>query len=369
MNSNINVLSADIAEEEIQAISDVLRSGWLTMGSITDQMEAEAAKFLGVPEACGVSSCSAGLHMALLGLGVGPGDEVILSPFTFASAAHAINHCGAKPVLADVLEDTLNLDPESVSRSISSKTAAIMPIVYGGDPVGLDQIANLGLPVVIDAAHGFGARLHDRPLEDFGTLVCYSFYATKMITSAEGGLVTGTSKIIDRIRLLRNNGLDMAAHKRDSIGAYDVVSNGFKYTLPDVLAAIARVQLKRFPDFASHRQQLATIYLKRLAALPGLGLPKNRPGRVWWLMTVTLPEWIDRGRFRQILLAENIATTILFVPLSRLTWFKDINQPVSLSVTESIADRIVSLPLHTKLKSKDVDRVCDAVEKAFSYLN
>ena len=228
-----------LGEEEIEAVAETLRSGWLGAGPKGALLEVRIAALLGVEHVVAVSSCTAAMHLALLALGVGPGDEVITTPFTWPATANVIEHCGARPVFCDVRDDDLTIDPSLVSSLLTERTRAILPVHLAGQPADLDPLHALGLPVVEDAAHAFGGRYRGRAIGSISDATCFSLYATKQVAAGEGGLVaTDRPELAERVRLMRQTRRGPDAH-------YDQVAPWVKASLPDVLAAIALVQLEK----------------------------------------------------------------------------------------------------------------------------
>jgi len=234
-----------LGEEEIREVVDTLRSDWITTGPKTKRFEGEFAEHLGAPSALALSSCTAGLHTALATLGVGPGDEVITTPLTFTASVNVIEHVGARPVLVDVEPDTLNLSPAAVEAAVSWNTSAILPVHYAGHPVDLDPIADIArrfdLALVEDAAHALPARYKGRLIGSGDNPVSFSFYATKNLTTAEGGMLTGGAAFLERARVLSLHGMSRDAWKRYDKGGswrYEVLAPGFKYNMTDIQASL-----------------------------------------------------------------------------------------------------------------------------------
>lgn len=359
-----------IDEAEIEAVTKVLKSGWLTAGPECDAFETEAAALLAAPASVAVSSCSAGLHLALLAAGIGPGDEVIVPAITFVSTAHAVRHVGAAPVFCDVDPIHFNMAPDSVAKLVSDRTRAIIAVHYAGVSCDLDALRAIakqrGLVLIGDAAHAFGSSHGDGPIGASADLTVFSLYSTKLITSAEGGLVVGSNDLLDRIRVLRNNGLSRAAHQRDVLGRYDVATVGFKYTLPDVLAAIGRAQLQKLDGYLARRQAIAAQYSQILADEPDLILPLEAPGRVWWLYTIRFAPTVSRDEVQRRLAEEGVGTSVLFPLVPHLSayreWLRDEDIPVSIAVAGSI----LSLPLHPSLSDEDVRRAASTLKRVIA---
>src|SRR5579872_114226 len=271
MNSTEHVVpfhKADVGEEEAQAIAEVIKSGWLTMGPKTFQFEEEFASYIGARHAIAVSSCTAGLHLALDAIGLQPGDEVILPTNTFTATAEVVTYFGARPVLADIEQTTLNLDPEDIEQRINSRTRAIIPVHFGGQPCMLDRIHDIAhrynLRVIEDAAHSLPATYHGRSVGTLSELTVFSFYATKTLTTGEGGMITTPDPgYADRLRLMRLHGIGRDAWKRysaDGSWYYEVLEAGYKYNMTDMQAALGLVQLKKVDQMAAARARSAHEY-------------------------------------------------------------------------------------------------------------
>ena len=243
----------DITEREIAAVTEALRSGWLTMGPRVAEFEEAFARYVGARHAVAVSSCTAALHLALEGLGVGPGDEVITSPYTFTATAAVIEHLGAKPVFADIDPQTLNIDPTDIEPRITQRTRAIIVVHLAGLPAEMDRILDVanrhGIPVIEDAAHGFPTAYKGRTIGSISRATCFSFYATKCITTGEGGMLCTDDEVLaERARLMRLHGMSRDAWKRyETAGSwfYKVLAPGYKYNMTDPQAAMGLVQLER----------------------------------------------------------------------------------------------------------------------------
>src|SRR6476660_153315 len=253
-----------ISEAEIEAVAATLRSGWLTTGPRTAELEARMRDYLEAKHVLAVSSCTAALHLSLVAPGIGPGDEVITSSLTWPATANVIVHCGATPVFADVRDDTLNIDPEHTKSLVGPRTKAIVPVDLYGQPADLDPLLELGLPIVEDAAHAAESRYRDRKIGAIADLTCFSLYATKNIAAGEGGLIATNrddlAEALDDLRVMRRG--------HDSL--YDIAVPGYKANLSDVLASIALVQLDKVEEHAEIRRRQVAIYDEGLAGLEGV---------------------------------------------------------------------------------------------------
>jgi dTDP-4-amino-4,6-dideoxygalactose transaminase len=271
-----------IGPREKELVIEALESGWITSGPRTQEFGRRLAALAGARHGLAVNSATGALHLALVALGVGPGDEVVTSAYTFPACANVIEHAGARPVLADVEPDTLCMDPRSLERALTTRTRAILPVDYGGHPCDLETIGALartrGLAVVEDAAHALGAAIGDRPVGSFSEVTAFSFYATKNLTTGEGGAaVTNDGELAERMERLSLHGMNHDAWKRYSdTGSwyYEVTTPGFKYNLSDVLAAIGLAQLERFDDLQRQRRERVAQYDALLAEVPEVRRPR-----------------------------------------------------------------------------------------------
>ena len=352
-----------IGEEEIAAVAETLRSGWLTTGPRAALLEERLADYLEVEHVLAVSSGTAAMHLALLALGIGPGDEVITSPITWPATANVIEHCGASPVFCDVREDDLNLDPARLAELVTERTKAVLPVHLAGQPCDLDAIHSLGLPVVEDAAHALEARYRGRKLGGLSDATCFSLYATKNLAAGEGGLVAtardDVAEAIGRMRLTR----------RGDGSRYDQVTWGLKANLSDVLAAIALAQFEKLEQHGTIRARHVELYDEGLDGLEGVtALARDpRDTHALHLYVVRIdPEQSGgtRDEYQRALRDEQIATSIHFLPVHRLTWFRERypEQP-ALPVAERAGDEVLSLPLSPAHSDEDVRDAIDAFQR------
>lgn len=371
----------DIGEGEIEAVIDVLRSGWVTTGERAAEFEkAFEAMFGGGTIALAVNSATAGLHLALEAIGVGSGDEVILPSLTFTATAEVVRYLGGEPVLVDVEEGSLNIDPEAIRAAITPRTKVIMPVHYAGLPCNMTAIQQIAaehrLKVVEDAAHALPAAHAGALVGALGSdAVVFSFYANKTMTTGEGGMiVTRDPAIAKRMRIMRLHGIDRDAFDRfrskTPAWYYEVVAPGYKYNLTDIAAAMGLVQLQRLDSFQKRRDKLAARYNDALADLP-LALPaKGGAGdrHAWHLYVIRLSDdAIDHGLSREGLidhLARNgVGTSVHYVPLHRQPYWRESlgTEPQHFPVTERAYSRMVSIPLFTAMSDDDQEHVIAAV--------
>jgi dTDP-4-amino-4,6-dideoxygalactose transaminase len=364
-----------IGEEEISEVVDTLRSDWITTGPKTKRFEKEFAAYLDAPGALALNSCTAGLHTALATLGIGPGAEVITTPMTFAASVNVIEHVGARPILVDVEPDTLNIDPALVAAAITPRTRAVLPVHYAGHPADLDPIGELatthGLAIIEDAAHALPARYRNRPIGAGGNPVAFSFYATKNLTTAEGGMLTGDAEFLERARVLSLHGMSRDAWKRYDRGGswfYEVVVPGFKYNMTDIQAALGLWQLRKLAGFQERRRAIVRMYDAAFAGEDALELPARRPDveHAWHLYVLRLRPGalrIQRDEFIEELRQRNIGSSVHFIPIHVHPYYRDKYryQPDSFPVAFGNYERMVSLPLNPRLGDSDVLDVIEAV--------
>lgn len=368
----------DITELEVEAASGAIRSGWLTTGPNSAAFEKEFSEFIGGDViSVAVNSATAGLHLALEALGVGPGDEVLVPTWTFTATAEVVRYLGADPVLVDVLPDTLNIDLEAAERAVTGRTRAIMPVHFAGlpvPPVALQAFAaKHGIVVVEDAAHAIPAGTALGPVgsgQSHATV--FSFYATKTITTGEGGMVTVTDeKVADRLRTMRLHGIsrDVFGRYQSTTPAwqYEVVAPGYKYNLPDPAAAMGRVQLSRAEEMGAARRRIAERYDEAFRGLP-LVLPAQAGGsssHAWHLYVVRLSQYaaVSRDTFIHQMSDCGVGTSVHFIPLHLHPYWRE-----RYSLTDDdfpVASRefssAVSLPIFSAMTDDDVERVISAV--------
>jgi dTDP-4-amino-4,6-dideoxygalactose transaminase len=368
---------AALDEDDIEAVSLALRSGWLTLGPRTEEFERGIADYTGAEHVVAVSSCSEAMFLSLKALEVGPGDEVITSCLTFASTVHAIMHTGATPVLADIEPVSMGLDPECLERRVNERTKVILPVHFAGQACRIGDICDIararGLAVVEDAAHSFGAEVDGKRLGNFGDATNFSFYATKNITSAEGGAVaTGDADLARRIRVLSYHGMSRDSWQRYADRGswyYEVDSVGYKCNLNDVLAALGVSQLKKVDKFAEKRAAIANRYNEKLAGSEFFELPGVLPGNThtWHLYVVRIDLEripIGRDRFIRALTEEKIGSSVHFIPVYYHPFFAPFGvEAKDFPVCEDYFSRCVSLPLYPDMRPEDVDDVVDALNK------
>ena len=371
----------EIGEEEIAEVVDTLRSGWITTGPKAKRFEQAFVEFLGDPslEAIAVNSATAGLHLALEALGIGPGDEVITTTLTFTATAEVVRYLGADVVLVDVDPATLQIDPRAVEAAITPRTKAVIPVHYAGLAADMDAILGIarrhGLAVVEDAAHALPATSGGALVGTLASEACvFSFYANKTMTTGEGGmLVTRDAALAKRARVMRLHGMSRDAFDRYSAKvpswAYEIVAPGFKYNLTDIAAALGLHQLKRLEGFAQRRAAIAARYDEAFADLPLVMPPRPAPGErhAWHLYVVRLTDAAPfaRDRFIERLFEEGIGCSVHFIPLHLHPYWRDRHalRPQQFPHAQHAYERMLTLPLYTRMSDADVERVIDTVRR------
>ena len=373
-----------IGDEEVRAVEETLRSGWLTTGPRAAQFEQEFSRYVGAPHAVAVNSCTAGLHLALAALGVGKGDEVITTPLTFCSTVHTILQVNARPVLADVGPDG-NIDPQEIAKAIGPRTRAIVAVHLAGLPCDMNAIWDLarrhGLFVVEDAAHAAGSHYQGRPIGMAGAeagpgesdAVVFSFYATKNMTTGEGGMITTPREsLAAKMRLLSLHGMSRDAWGRYSETGkwhYEVVDTGFKYNLSDIQAALGIQQLRKLDSFIETRARYAEIYNQAFADVEEVERPADRPAdrHSWHLYVLRLNLdrlSISRQDFIDELQRRGVATSVHFIPIPLHPYFARLSLAGRLCPKAlNLYARSVSLPLYPAMSEEQVHYVADCVKE------
>jgi dTDP-4-amino-4,6-dideoxygalactose transaminase len=375
----------DFDASELEQVREVLESGWLTTGPKAHQFEAQFASSVGATHTLAVNSCTAAMHLALEAIDLQPGDEVITTPYTFASTAEVVRYFDARPVLVDVCPEDLNIDPSLVETAITSRTRAIIPVHIGGLAADLDSLYALagayGLAVIEDAAHAFPSAYKGRGIgQDLdGSLgsrvrnaVCFSFYATKTLTTGEGGmLATGNEILAERCRVMALHGISRDAWKRytaEGSWYYEIVAPGFKYNMTDVAAAMGLAQLAKAERMWRRRAEIAARYNQAFGSAVELQIPHNPADRqhAWHLYMLRLHLdrlRIDRAQFVHELRERNVGSSVHFIPLHLHPYYRDTYgyRPEDFSVALGEYRREVSLPIYSKMSDGDVEDVVEAV--------
>ena len=351
-----------VGEDEIEAVAETIRSGWLTTGPRTAELEERFAAYTGARHAIALSSGTAALHLSLLALAIEPGDEVITTPITWPATANVIVHAGATPVFVDVKEDDLNIDPELARAAVTPRTKAIMPVDLAGQPADLDPLLELGFPVIEDAAHAAESVYRGRKVGSIVDATCFSLYATKNITAGEGGIVTtDRDDVADAIRERR-------LMRRGHGTLYDIGVPGYKANLSDVLASMALVQLAKVDAHREIRERHVALYDAAVAELDGITPLARDPRDVHALHLYVVrvdPEraGATRDDYQEALTDENIGTSIHFLPVHRLSYYRELQPGISLPVAERAGSEVLSLPLSPAHSDDDVEDAIAALRR------
>ena len=372
MEWRVPLADVKLGIEEENAVLEVLRSGWLTMGAVTQAFEQELAAFVGAKYAFAVNNATAALHLACMAVGVGEGDEVIVPSLTFVATANAVRYTGAKVVFADIEnEDWLCICPQAIEEKINERTKAIMVMHYAGFTCDMPAILRIAerhnLAIIEDAAHAIGASLDGKALGTWGDVGCYSFFGNKNLTTAEGGmLVTNDDHLAEKVRILRSHGMTTLTWDRfkGHASTYDVVDLGYNYRLDEIRSAIGREQLKKLPSGNARREVLVGRYRQAFTEkAPALGLPfaDKRGVSSQHIFPVLLPEGIDREAFREAMKRDGIQTSFHYPPVHQFQIYREEGE--ELWITENVARRQVTLPLFPGMTDEQQDLVIKSVVK------
>lgn len=367
-----------IEQEEISAVLETLRSGWLTTGPRVREFEAEFGRYVGVRHAVAFSSCTAALHLALAAIGIREGDEVIIPTMTFAATGEVVLYFKARPVLVDCNKETFHLEPEHVARAITTRTRAILPVHFAGYPCDMDAILSIakehGVRVIEDAAHALPSRYKNRVIGTLGDISCFSFYATKTLTTGEGGMATTeSSELAERMRMLSLHGINKDAWKRytaEGTWRYDILETGYKYNLTDLQASLGLAQLRKCDAMWARRAALAERYDAALGALDCFAIPQiPRDGQhAWHLYVIQVNPSalrIDRNRVIEELRSRGIGTSVHFIPLHLHTLYQRHlgYRTGQFPNAEEHFERAISLPIYPAMTDEDINRVIEAVHE------
>ncbi len=367
-----------LTETDVAAATEVLRSDWLTTGPKVADFEEAIADYVDARHAVSFSSGTAALHAAVLAAGLKPGDEAITTPLTFCATANAVLYGGGTPVFADVRDETLTIDPEEVERRITPRTKALLPVDYAGHPADLDALLALAdrheLLVIEDAAHALGAKYRSRMVGSISHMSVFSFHAVKHLTTGEGGMVTtNNGEFVQRLREVRNHGIDSDARARQADGQwhYEMTTLGFNYRLTDIACALGLAQLPRLPANLARRRTIAARYEKALATVSSLALPIVAADvtSAWHLYPVRVDASLDRAEVFDALRAEGLGVNVHYIPVHLHPYYRSRfgYRGGEFPIAETASGRLISLPMFHGMTDEDVDDVILAVEKVMNY--
>ncbi len=367
-----------LIEADVAAATEVLRSDWLTTGPKVAEFEEAIADYVDARHAVSFSSGTAALHAAVLAAGLKPGDEAITTPLTFCATANAALYGGGTPVFADVRDETLTIDPKEVERRITPRTKVLLPVDYAGQPADLDALLALAdrhkLLIIEDAAHALGAKYRSRMVGSISHMSVFSFHAVKHLTTGEGGMVTtNNGEFAQRLREVRNHGIDSDARARQADGQwhYEMTTLGFNYRLTDIACALGLAQLPRLPANLARRRAIAVRYGKALATVPSLTLPIVAADvtSAWHLYPVRVDTSIDRAEVFNALRAEGLGVNVHYIPVHLHPYYRSRfgYRGGEFPIAETASGRLISLPMFHGMTDEDVDDVIFAVEKVMNY--
>ena len=369
-----------VDEADVQAVVEVLRSDWLTTGPKVREFEERVAEYVGAREAVAVNSGTAALHVAAFAAGIGPGDQVITTPLTFAASANCVLYLGGRPVFADVCPDTLNIDPEDVARKITPKTKALIAVDFTGQPCDYKAIRALaeqhGLVVIEDAAHALGAEYNGQRVGTLNEFTTFSFHPVKHVTTGEGGMVvTDDPDLATKMRAFRTHGITADFRQRAEAGSwvYEMVALGYNYRLPDINCALGLAQMSKLDEWLARRREIAARYTEAFAQIPEVDMPQILPrtNPAWHLYVIELNlERLRVGRKEVFaaLRAENIGVNVHYIPVYWHPHYQQLGYEKGLCpVAEAAYERLISLPMFPAMTDEDVESVIEAVFKVCKF--
>lgn len=371
-----------IDEDDIQAVVNVLRGEWITQGPTVEAFERKVAEYCGARYAVAMSSGTAALHAACLAAGIGPGDEAITSPITFAATANAVVYCGGRPVFADIRPDTLTIDPADIEHRIKPSTKAVLAVDFAGLPADMDAIRAIArrhnLIVIEDAAHALGARYKGRPVGTLADMTVFSFHPVKHITTGEGGMVlTDDKRFYERLVRIRHHGIVRHGTQSPvtrSAWYYEIPDIGYNFRLTDFQSALGISQMTKLSYFVERRREIAESYREALSDLGALTLPVEPPGyrssyHVFVVQLVLERLRASRDMVFDALRAEGIGVNVHYVPVHLHPYYRERfgYGPGSHPNAETYFERALTLPLFPAMTEQDVADVVAAVRKVVSH--
>lgn len=357
-----------ITSKDKQNVLQSLNQRWLTNGSFLKKFESNFQKYISSSYSVGVGNGAQALHLAVRGLGIGSGDEVIVPTFTFVATANAVTSCGAKPIFADVDPNTFNISIDSIKKLITKKTKAIIPVHYGGQSCDMDKIhsisKNKNLKIIEDCAHALGSTFKNKKCGNLGDVGCFSFYPTKIITTGEGGMVTcNNPKLFKKIKILRSQAMSISSNEREKLATwkYDVTDLGYNYRLDEIRSSLGFSQLFRVDQINKMRIKLASIYTNSLSKIKGIQTPfiKDNRNHIFHLYSIKITDEfpLTRDELYEKLIQKGIGTTVQYTPVHLLSYYKKKNKNPSLKNSEKLMDQVLCLPIFPKMTLKEIQYV------------
>jgi len=357
-----------ITNKDKQNVLKSLNQRWLTNGSFLQKFELNFQKYISSTYSIGVGSGAQALHLAVRGLGIGPGDEVIVPSFTFVATANAVTSCGAKPIFADVDLDTFNISIDSIKKLITKKTKAIIPVHYAGQSCDMDKINSISkkknLKIIEDCAHALGSTFKNNKCGNLGNVGCFSFYPTKIITTGEGGMVTcNNSKLFNKIKILKSQAMNISSNEREKLATwkYDVTDLGYNYRLDEIRSSLGFSQLFRVNQINKMRIKLASIYTNSLSKIKGIEIPiiKDNRNHIFHLYSIKITDEypLTRDELYQKLTQKGIGTSVQYTPIHLMSYYKEKNKNKSLKNSEKLMNQVLCLPIFPKMTLKEIQYV------------
>jgi perosamine synthetase len=357
-----------ITNKDKQIVLKSLNQRWLTNGSFLQRFESNFQKYISSTYSIGVGSGAQALHLAVRGLGIGPGDEVIVPSFTFVATANAVTSCGSKPIFADVELDTFNISIDSVKKLITKKTKAIIPVHYAGQSCDMDKINSISkknnLKIIEDCAHALGSTFKNNKCGNLGDVGCFSFYPTKIITTGEGGMVTcNKSELFKKIKILKSQAMSISSNEREKLATwkYDVTDLGYNYRLDEIRSSLGFSQLFRVDEINKMRIKLASIYTNSLSKIKGIEVPllKNNRNHIFHLYSIKITDEypLTRDELYQKLTQKGIGTSVQYTPIHLMSYYKKKNKNKSLKNSEKLMNQVLCLPIFPKMTLKEIQYV------------
>ncbi|QQY79132.1 UDP-4-amino-4,6-dideoxy-N-acetyl-beta-L-altrosamine transaminase [Keratinibaculum paraultunense] len=371
-----------IEDDDIEEVVKALKSDYLTTGPKIKEFEEKFGKYVGVKYAVAISNGTAALHGASFAAGIKEGDEVITTPITFAASANCILYQGGKPVFADIDSSTYNIDPKDIEEKISSKTKAIVPVDFTGQPVNIDEINAIAkkynLIVIEDGAHSLGAEYKGKRIGSLVDMTTFSFHPVKHITTGEGGMITTNNKeLYEKLKLFRTHGItrdkEILYNKNESSWYYEQLELGYNYRITDIQCALGISQLNKIDKFLRRRREIAEKYNEYLKDIDGIVLPYQEEyiKSSWHLYVIQLELEkfkVGRREIFEALQAENIGVNVHYIPVYYHPYYQKLGYKKGLCPNaEKLYERIITIPLYPKMTDKDVKDVVEALDKVLKY--